>query len=136
MKDLNSSTFEVVADDFPVRTHVEVNPYYLQLATYVLAKPARAIAKTRVQELLCHMNFKAKLVKFTMQADGPDKQTAAWPILASVKLITGVIGGNYHASALKNMFLLFLHDLAELMADPPANFEMHPMMDIERLMDA
>jgi hypothetical protein len=136
VKDLNSSTFEIVDDDFPVRTHVEVNPYYLQLGTYVLAKPSRAVAKTKVRELLCHMNLKAKLVKFTMEADGPDRGTAAWPILASVKLVTGVIGGNYHPTALKNMFLIFLHDLAELMADPPANFEMHPMMDIERLKDA
>jgi hypothetical protein len=136
VKNLNDSTFEVVDDDFPVRTHVEANPYYIQLGTYVLAKPTRAVAKTKVQELLCDINLKAKLVKFTMEADGPDKRTAAWPILASVKLVTGVAGGNYHASALKNLFLLFLQDIAELMANAPATFEMHPMMDIERLKDA
>jgi hypothetical protein len=136
VKDLNGSTFEVVDDEFPVRTHVEANPYYVQLGTYVLAKPPRAVAKTKVQELLCDMNLKAKLVKFTMEADGPDQGTAAWPILASVKLVTGVAGGDYHATALKNLFLLFLQDIAELMANAPATFEMHPMMDIERLKDA
>ena len=136
VKDLNNSTFEVVDHEFPVRTNVEANPYYVQLGTYVLAKPARAVAKTKVQELLCDMNLKAKLVKFTMEADGPDRGTAAWPILASVKLVTGVAGGNYNATALKNLFLLFLQDIAELMADAPATFEMHPMMDIERLKDA
>ena len=136
VKDLNGSTFEVVEDDFPVRTHVEANPYYVQLGTYVLAKPPKAVAKTKLQELLCDINLKAKLVKFTMEANEPDKETAAWPILASVKLVTGVAGGDYHASALKNLFLLWLQDIAELMANAPATFEIHPMMDIERLEDA
>ncbi len=43
VKDLDSSTFEVVDDDFPVRTHVEANPYYVQLSTYVLVKPQRVV---------------------------------------------------------------------------------------------
>lgn len=129
VKDLNSSTFEVVDDDFPVRTHVEANLYYVQLGTYVLAKPPRPVGRTKVQELLCDINLNAKLVKFTMEANGPDKETAAWPILASVKLVTGVAGGDYHALALKNLFLLWLQDIAELMANPLAAFEMHPMMD-------
>src|SRR5262245_49845789 len=135
VKDLTASTFEIIDDEFPVRTHVEANPYYVQLGTYILAKPPRAVAKTTVQGLLCDINLKAKLVKFTMKANKPDKKTAAWPILASVKLITGVVGGDYHASALRNLFLLWLHDIAELMASPPASFEMHPMMDIEKLSD-
>ncbi len=136
VKDLNGSTFEVVDDEFPVRTHVEANPYYVQLGTYVLAKPRRAVAKTKVEELLCNINLKAKLVKFTMEANEPDKETEAWPILASVKLVTGVAGGDYHASALKNLFLLWLQDIAEAMANAPATFEMHPVMDIERPKDA
>ena len=81
VKDLDDSTFEVIDDDFPVRTHVQANPYYVQLGTYVLAKPPRAVAKTKVRDLLCDINLKAKLVKFTMEAARPDKETAAWPIL-------------------------------------------------------
>src|ERR1051326_737995 len=119
VKDLNASTFEVVDDDFPVRTHVVANPYYIQLGTYVLAKPARAVSKTKVQELLCEVNLNANLVKLTMEANEPDKDTAAWPILASVKLVTGVAGGDYHATALKNLFLLWLQDIAQLMANAP-----------------
>jgi hypothetical protein len=38
--DINSATFEVVSDDFPVRTHVEANPYYFQLGASILAKPS------------------------------------------------------------------------------------------------
>jgi hypothetical protein len=136
VKDLDGSTFEVVDEDFPVRTHVEANPYYLQLGTYILARPRRALRKTKVQVFLCDINLKAKLVKFTMDAERPDKETAAWPVLASVKLVTGIPGGDYPASAMKNLFLLWLHDIAELMANAPNDFEIHPMMDIERLKDA
>jgi hypothetical protein len=106
VKDINDSTFEVVDDDFPVRTHVEANPYYVQLGTYVLAKPARAVAKTKVRKLLCDINLKAKLVKFTMEADRPDKETTAWPILASVKLVTGVAGGDYQLSSVSHQKLV------------------------------
>ncbi len=81
------------------------------------------------------MNLKANFVKFTMEADSPDKQTAAWPILASVKLVTGATGGNYQALAIKNLVLLWLQDIAELMTNAPTSFEVHPMMDIDKLKD-
>lgn len=90
---LGESTFEVVSDDFPVRTHVYANPYYVQLTTQILAKPQRRFPIERVREFLCAINLKASLVKFTMETDKPDKKTEAWPILASVKLVTGVKGG-------------------------------------------
>jgi hypothetical protein len=133
---LDDSAFEIVSDDFPVRTHVYATPYYLQLATNILAKPRQGVPIEKVREFLCAINLKASLVKFTMETDRPDEQTEAWPILASVKLVTGVVGGDYQASAIKNLFLLWLQDIAELMAEPPDGFEIHPMMDIERLSDA
>lgn len=129
VKNLEGSMFEVVHDDLPVRTHVYANPYYVQLGTYILAKPQRVVKETKVWELLCDLNLKAKLVKFTMEAEKPDKQTAAWPILANAKLVTGVVGGNFEASAIRNLFLLWLHDIAETMANVPESFEMHPMME-------
>jgi hypothetical protein len=135
VRDLDDSTFEVVDDDFPVRTHVSANPFYLQLGTYILAKPRRPVKKPKVQELLCDINLRAKLVKFTMDVESPEKETAAWPLFASVKLITGVAGGNYQPAAIKNMFLLWLQDIAELMANAPESFEIHPMMDMEKLKD-
>ena len=87
----------------------------------------------QVQAFLCETNLNAKLVKFTMEANKPDKETRAWPFLATVKLVTGVAGGDYSAPALKNLFLLWLQDIAELMVHPPTGFEIHPMMDLERL---
>ena len=133
---LNDSAFEVVSDDFPVRTHVYANPYYLQLATNILAKPQQRVTIEKVREVLCAINLKASLVKFTMETDTPDVKTEAWPILASVKLVTGVEGGDYQATAIKNLFMLWLQNIAELMSEPPDGFEIHPMMDIERLSDA
>jgi hypothetical protein len=135
VRDLDASTFEVLDDEFPVRTHVIANPYYVQLGTYILAKPQRPVRKSKVHELLCYSNLKSNVVKFTVDADSPDAQTQAWPIFASVKLVTGVVGGDYPATAIKNLFLLWLQDVAEMMANAPESFEMHPMMDIERLKD-
>ena len=131
--DLDESSFEVVDDEFPIRTHVMANPYYVQLGTYVLATAEPPATKAKVHEFLCTSNLKAKVVKFTMEADEPDQQTAAWPIFASVKLVTGVPGGDYQPTAVKNLFLLWLQDLAETMAKAPEGFEIHPMMDIEKL---
>jgi hypothetical protein len=133
VKNINRSTFEVVHDDFPVRTHVEANRYYLQLGASILAKPRHAVKKSKVHEFLCQINLKSKLVKFTMEANKPDKDTASWPFLATVKLITGVAGGDYQPSALKNLLLLWLQDLADLMVNSPKSFEIHPMMDLDKL---
>ena len=133
---LGDSTFEVVSDEFPVRTHVYATPYFLQLATSILAKPVQRVHIEKVREFLCAANLKSSLVKFTMETDKPDEQTEAWPIIASAKLVTGVIGGDYQASAIKNLFLLWLQDIAELMSEPPEGFEIHPKMDLERLSDA
>src|SRR6476646_6068058 len=54
---LDDSTFEVVSDDFPVRTHVYATPYYLQLTTSVLAKPEQAVPIEKVREFLCAINL-------------------------------------------------------------------------------
>ena len=136
VKDLNDFTFEVVSDDFPVRTHVYANAYYLQLATQILAKSQKKFPLEKARELLCKINLKASLVKFTMDTDKPDEKTQSWPILASVKLVTGIAQGDYSALAIKHLFMLWLQDIAELMAEPPDGFEIHPMMDIEKLNDA
>lgn len=134
VKELKESTFEIVSDDFPVRTHVYANPYYLQFSTQILAKPKRAVPLNKVRKFLCDINLKANFVKFTMETDAPDKQTKAWPILVSVKLVSGTAGGNYEASAISNLVLLWLQDIAELMASAE-DFEIHPMMDVEKLCD-
>lgn len=136
VKPLKNRTFEAVSEDFPVRKHVYANPFYLQLGTQILAKPRQKFAIEKVWELLCNINQKASLVKFTMETDRLDNKTQSWPILASAKLVTGVAGGDYPPLAIKNLFMLWLQDIASLMAEPPDGFEIHPMMDIERLNDA
>jgi len=135
VRDLEEFTFEVVLDDFPVRTHVYANPYYLELGTQILAKPKEKFSLEKVRELLGSVNRKASLVKFTMDTDKPDQETQAWPILASTKLVTGVVGGDYPVLAIKNLLLLWPQDITVLMAEPPDGFEVHPMLDIEKLSD-
>lgn len=132
VRDLKGFAFEIVSDDFPVRTHVYANPYYLQLGTQILAKPKQDFSIEKIREFLCDINLSASLVKFTMDTDTPDKGTGAWPILASTKLVTGVKGGDYNKSALNNLAMLWLQDIANLMTSA-SDFEIHPMMDIEKL---
>ena len=119
--DLDDTTFEIVGRDFPVRTHVTVNPYYVQLATFIFGSPRGLLLpnrKSKIHAYLCDINRNAKLVKFTLEGDKPNPEKGGWPIFASVKLVTGVEGGNYTAEALNNLVLLWLQDIAELFASP------------------
>jgi len=127
--DLDGTSFEIVGSDFPVRTHVFVTPYYLQLGTFIVAAPQGFMPgrKSKVDAFLVAINLRAKLVKFTVDADKLDAERGGWPIFASVKLITGVRGVDYDADALKNMAMLWFQDIAELIASP-GRFELHAMM--------
>lgn len=132
VSDLDGEAFEIVGSDFPVRTHVSVNPYYVQLATYIFATPQGFLPgrKSKLHEYLSDINRDAKLAKFTLERDAPPTPKGVWPIFASVKLVTGVTGGDHHADALKNLVLLWLQDIAELIASP-GDFELHTMMKEE-----
>jgi hypothetical protein len=127
--DLDGATFEIVGSDFPLRTHVSVNPYYVQLGTYIFASPQGFLPgrKSKLHEYLSDINRNAKLAKFTLERDAPPTPKGVWPIFASVKLVTGVAGGDYDASALKNLVLLWFQDIAELIASP-GGFELHTMV--------
>jgi hypothetical protein len=126
--DLDGTNFEIVGGEFAVRTHVFANPYYVQLGTFIFASPPGFSwrGKSRIQEYLCHINRDAKLVKFTLERDAPPTPRGVWPIFASVKLVTGVVGGDYDATALKNLVMLWWQDIAELIAFP-GDFELHVM---------
>ncbi|HXI49896.1 MAG TPA: hypothetical protein VNH84_00260 [Candidatus Saccharimonadales bacterium] len=134
--DLDGLTFEIVGSAFPLRTHVSVNPYYVQLATYIFASPRGFFLarKSKLHEYLSGINRNAKLAKFTLERDAPPTPKGVWPIFASVKLVTGVAGGDYQADALKNLVLLWLQDIAALIA-APGDFELHAMMKEEESND-
>ena len=127
--DLDGTSFEIVGSEFPVRTHVSANPYYVQLGTFIFASPHGFLPgrKSKIHAYLSHINRTAKLVKFTLEGEKPEAERGGWPIMASVKLVTGVAGGDYDASALKNLVLLWFQDIAELIASP-GDFELHAMM--------
>jgi hypothetical protein len=127
--DLDDSSFEILGSECPVRTHVFVTPYYLQLGTYIFATPQGFMPgrKSKRDAFLNAINLRAKLVKFTVDVDKPDAERGGWPVFASVKLITGVTGVDYDAGALKNMAMLWFQDIAELIVSADG-FELYALM--------
>jgi hypothetical protein len=127
--DLDDTSFEIVGSEFPIRTHVFVTPYYVQLGTFIDAAPQGFLPnrKGKIHAFLNTINVRAKLAKFTLETDKPDADSGGWPIFASTKFVTGVIGGDYDAAALKNLVMLWFQDVAELIASPCA-FELRAMM--------
>jgi hypothetical protein len=124
---IDDRSFEIQGIDPPVHTHVLVTPYYLQLSTFVLAVPRRFMGgrRSKLNAFLSASNLRAKLVKFTVEANQRNANNG-WPILATVKLITGVTGVDYDAEALKNMAMLYFQDIAELI-EFPDGFELFGM---------
>ena len=127
--DLDGASFEIVGREFALRTHVFANPYYVQLGTFIFATPSGFLPgrKSKIHEYLSRINSNAKLVKFTLEGDKPDADRGGWPVMASVKLVRGVAGGDYDAAALKNLVMLWWQDIAELVASP-GDFKQHVMM--------
>ena len=82
VSDLGEDSFEIVGEMFPVRTHVLVTAYYLQLSTYILASPEGFLPgrKSKLNAFLNAINLRAKLVKFTADGDKPDPRRRGWSI--------------------------------------------------------
>ncbi len=120
--DLEGTSFEIIGREFALRTHVFANPYYVQLGTFIFVSPQGFLPGRRsmILEYLSRINSNAKLAKFTLEGDKPDAERGGWPVMASVKLVTGVAGGDYDAAALKNLVMLWWQDIAELVASPGA----------------
>lgn len=120
VKDLKGSEFEIYHAEMPLRSHVLVNPYYLQLGTMLAAKAINRRAKklSDIHAYLSKINKQANLAKFVLNDEHFDANRGGWSIFASVKYVTGKIGGNFEPAALKNMVLIWFYDLANLMAAP------------------
>src|SRR3569833_1889662 len=95
--DLDATSFEVVGEDFPVRTHVFVTRYYLQLGTVIVAIPRGFLPgrKSKIHRFLSVINARAKLVKFSIDAKGIDAAQGGWLVWASDKKKTGESGVDY-----------------------------------------
>src|SRR5688572_15920986 len=114
---LGDTEFELVGgDEFPLRCHVAVDPYFIALTT-ILAAAGRGFMpnrRSKIHAFLNDINLAAKLVKFTLDADMQDPKAGGWFITASVRFVTGVAGGNYDSGALRNLVTLWFQDIAEL----------------------
>jgi hypothetical protein len=128
VSNLEGGNFEITHAELPLRTHVFVNPYYVELGTIITAKSDRRHNnRSAVHAFLNRINRDAKLAKFTLDSEKQDERRGGWSIFASVKFVTGEAGGDYNAVALKNLVTLWFLDLAELMAAPEP-FELYALM--------
>ena len=102
-------------------------PYFLLFGTYIFAKPKGMFSggKGKLCEFLNQANQRTNLCKLTCDADKATND--GWSILANFKLTTGATGANYEGESLKNLFTLWLRDIAEIIATPCA-YEITGMM--------
>src|SRR5882672_4027667 len=68
VRDLKGSNFEIFHAELPLRSHVVVNPYYLQLGTILTAKPVNRRDKetSAIHAYLSKINKQANLAKFVL----------------------------------------------------------------------
>ncbi len=71
-----------------------------------------------IHAYLSKINKQANLVKFVLDHEEFDSKEGGWSIFASLRFVTGKIGGSYEPAALKNLVTLWFYDLANLMAAP------------------
>jgi len=130
VRDLKGSNFEIFHAELPLRSHVVVNPYYLQLGTILTAKPVNRRDKetSAIHAYLSKINKQANLAKFVLNDEEFNSNEGGWSIFASVRFVTGKIGGNYEPAALKNLVTIWFYDLAELMA-APGPFDLCAMLE-------
>jgi hypothetical protein len=81
-----------------------------------------------IHAYLSKINKQANLVKFVLNREELDLNEGGWSIFASVRFVTGKIGGNYEPGALKNLVTIWFYDLAQLMAEPEP-FELCAMLE-------
>ena len=130
IKDIGDANFEIVgASDFPLRTHVSVTPYYIELGTFITAVGSGFMPNRlgKVHAFLNRSNLAAKLAKFTLEEDKLDPDVEGWFVMASFRMLRGVTGGEYGADAIKNLVTLFFHDIAELLLTK-SGFEVRAML--------
>jgi len=61
---------------------------------------------------------RTNLAKFVLDREEFDSKEGGWSIFASVRFVTGKIGGDFEPAALKNLVTIWFYDMAELMAAP------------------
>lgn len=115
LADLDSSSFEILGRDFPLRTHVMVTPYYLQLGTMLKAHRLglRGRSRSRFYRYLSEMNSSTSITKVTAEADATDEE-GCWLLMARAMIVSGQEGTNYSSAAIGNILTLWHQDVANL----------------------
>lgn len=111
-KPISEDNLEFIHPDFPARTHVFANPYFLQFSTYVFARPKTFSGRflwTR-DRFLNEANQKTNLMKLT--CDEPRLSGGLWSVICQCKIATGEIASAFTPVALDHLVKLWLQDLA------------------------
>ena len=128
VSDINKSSFDFIHGDFPLRTHVIVDPHYIQFSTPIAAIQVSARrSDSSIFRFLSDANLKATLVKFTLEKELRDTIQSGWPVLASAKLVSGLVRSDYDGEGLKNLVTLWFADIAEII-ESTKDFELHMMI--------
>lgn len=124
--DVSKSSFDFSHSDYPLRTLVFVDPHYIEFSTPIAVIPSRR-SKGSIYRFLSDANSRAKLVKFTLQEDLRDTITTGWPVLASAKLVSGLLRSDYDGEGLKNLAMLWFADISEIV-ESTKGFELHMIL--------
>jgi len=112
--DVSKSSFGFSHGDYPLRTLVFVDPHYIEFSTPMAVIPSSSRADSSIYKFLSDANLRAKFVKFTLQEDLRDSIKTGWPVLASAKLVSGLVRSVYDGEGLKNLVMLWFADIAEI----------------------
>ena len=114
--DVDEGSFMVVSSSFPMIIHVHPTPTYLQFGAVIYAKPKGWLSAGtgRLHSFLNVANQRARLIKFNCDTTTAAKGAKGWPVFASFQFITGNMGIAYEESALGNLVLLWLQDMAAI----------------------
>ena len=117
VSDVSKSSFDFSHSDFPIGTLVTVDAHYIQFSTVMAVIPAPSKRSDgAIYKFLSDANDKASLVKFTLDESLYETVTNGWPVLASAKLVSGLIRSDYDGDGLRNLVMLWFADIAEIVA--------------------
>ena len=116
--EVDGTNFQIIHPQYPVATHVQPNPFFLQLTTilHVQGQGFRPNSQAKLHTFLAKANSRSHIVKFTDGSGDFGSPDEGWSVAATAKLITGAEGLNYDVTALGNLVTLWTQDIATCVA--------------------
>jgi hypothetical protein len=108
---LDDGMFEFTHKLFPAKTHTFPNEYFLQLTTFIYAKPKGLLGRMRFKrdDFLNRANQKTNLMKVTCDEQ---KFDLVWSCQCQAKITSGTVASEFSVEAIDHLVKLWLQDLA------------------------